>query len=90
MNRRLASLIVLVMMLVGGAYSAPPARASYGVEVGISLGPKPLSSKRAEVQIEQRVKAEFLRRRQTVLVGESPPVVSQAGKALYQRPPPTA
>jgi hypothetical protein len=86
MNRRLASLILLVMMLASGAYSAPPARASNAIRVEITLSPK----RSPEIQIEQRIKAEFLRRRQTILVAESPPVISQAGKALYQRPPPAA
>ena len=86
MNRRLASLILLVMMLAGGAYGAPPVRASHGIRVEITLSPR----RRAEVQVEERIKTEFVRQRRAVLVSESPPVISHAGKALYQRPPPVA
>jgi len=86
MNRRLASLLLLVMMLVGGAYTAPPARVTHGVRVEVTLSPR----RRAEVQVEERVKTEFLRQRQAVLVATSPPVLARAGTNLYQRPPPIA
>jgi hypothetical protein len=86
MNRRLASLILLVLMLAGGAYTAPPARSSNGIRVEITLSPR----QRAEVHVEERIKTEFLRQRQTTVAAESPPIASQSGKALYQRPPPIA